>query len=152
MNQTIVGIKNAKIDSILDSLQGILPVFHKKLMRMDLSGATGNLRWPQFAIIKKLSAGSTTVSELAKITVMSKPQMTHLIEQLVRMGMVERHPDAEDRRVINLVLTEHGRKLLKDAQQKVRENIKNRLSGLTPDELAAMSSSLEMLKGILARL
>ena len=119
---------------------------------MDLSGVTGNLTRLHLGIMRMLSEGSMTVSELTKVSMVSKPQMTHLVDKLVRLGIVERRPDATDRRVINLALTEHGRVLLGDLKRKVRENIKNSLAGLTPEELAQMAKALETLGSIGARL
>jgi len=79
---------------------------------------------------------------------MTKPQMTHLVDQLVRLGIVERRPDATDRRVINLALTDNGRVSLEDMKRKVKENIRNRLASLTAEELSEMSAALETLRNI----
>ena len=145
-------MNSADVDHILENLFLILPVFHKKLLRMDLSGATGNLTRLHLGIMRMLSEGGMTVSEVAKVSMVPKPQMTHLVDQLVRLGIVERCPDTTDRRVINLALTEHGHVLLGDLKRKVRENIKNSLAGLTSDELAQMAQALETLRTIGARL
>ena len=142
----------ADIDYILENLLLILPVFHKRLLRMDLSGVTGNLTRLHLGIMGLLSEGGMTVSEVAKVSMVTKPQMTHLVDQLVRLGIVERCPDTTDRRVINLALTEHGRALLEDLKRKVRQTIKNSLAGLTPEELAQMAQALETLRTIGARL
>jgi len=145
-------MNSADIDHILENLLLILPVFHKRLLRIDLSGVTGNLTRLHLGIMRMLNEGGMTVSELARVSMVPKPQMTHLVDQLVRLGIVERRPDATDRRVINLALTEHGRALLGDLKRKVRENIKNSLAGLTPEELAQMAQALETLRSIGTRL
>ena len=139
---------DSNIDRILENLLHILPVFHKKLLRMDLGGVTNNLTRLHLAILGMLSAASMTMSELAKILMMTKPQMTHLVDQLVGLGIVERRPDTTDRRVINLALTDNGRVLLEDMKRKVKENIRHRLASLTPEELSEMSVALETLRSI----
>jgi DNA-binding MarR family transcriptional regulator len=68
------------------------------------------------------------------------------------MEVVERHPDSSDRRVINLVLSEKGRALLEEIKQRVKENVRLRLAGLTDNELTAMSSALEKLSIVVAKL
>ena len=83
---------------------------------------------------------------------MTKPQLTHLVDTLVALGLVERRPDAKDRRVINLVLTAKGRVLGDDMKQKVKEDIKKRLACLTPEELAQMSAAFETLRNIIGKL
>jgi DNA-binding MarR family transcriptional regulator len=145
-------MSNAEIDRILENLILVLPIFHKKLLRMDLGGVTGTMTRLHLAIMGMLGEGGMTVSDLAKVSMVPKPQMTHLLDQLVSLAIVERHHDPTDRRVINLVLTDSGRVLLGDLKQKVKENIKNRLAGLTPGELADMSQALETLRSIISRL
>ncbi len=145
-------MSNADIDRILENLLLVLPIFHKRLLRMDLGGVTGNLTRLHLGIMGMLSERGMTVSELANISAVPKSQMTLLIDQLVRLGIVERHSDATDRRIINLTLTNHGLVLLEDLKRKVQENIKTRWSGLTPEELAEMSRALETLRSIGARL
>ncbi len=145
-------MNDKNIDGILENMIHIMPVFHRKLLRMDLDGVTDNLTRLHLAIMGMLSETGMTMSELAKISMMTKPQMTHLIDQLVRLGVVERCPDATDRRVINLVLTDKGRVLLEDMKRKVKETIRNRLASLTAEELTQMSAALDTLRRIGSKL
>jgi DNA-binding MarR family transcriptional regulator len=145
-------MEDGNIDRIFENMVRILPLLHKRLLRMDLGGVTGNLTRLHLAIMGMLSEGSLTVSELARMSSMPKSQITHLIDKLVKLGVLERRLDAKDRRVINLALTDHGGVLLGELKQKVKQNIKDKLSGLTPDELADMSAALETLKEIGAKL
>jgi DNA-binding MarR family transcriptional regulator len=140
------------IDRILDNLAAALPVMHRRLLRMDLGGVTAGLTRLHLGIMGMLRHGSMTVSELARLSIVPKPQMTHLIDQLARAGIVERHPDAADRRVVNIALTEPGLEILRDVKRKVEEDLKNRLAGLTSDDLEAMAAALETLNRIVARL
>jgi len=119
------------------------------LTRLHLSD---NLTRLHLAVMGELSQTSLTMSELANTLMMTKPQLTHLVDPLVQLGIVERRPDTEDRRVINLALTESGRVLLGEMKQKVKENTKNRLAKLSPEELAQMSSALETLRNIVVKL
>jgi DNA-binding MarR family transcriptional regulator len=145
-------MNDSDIDRILDNLAAALPVMHRRLLRMDLGGVTAGLTRLHLGIMGMLRHGSMTVSELARVSVVPKPQMTHLIDQLVRSGIVERHPDAADRRVVNIALTEPGLRLLGDVKRKVEADLKNRLAGLTSDDLADMATALETLNRIVARL
>ncbi len=141
-------MENRMIDSILDSLAQVLPLFHRKLLRMDLGGASGDLSRLHFGIMEILNEKDMTVTELTKMTSMSKSQMTAVIDKLVKLEVLERHPDEKDRRVINIVLTEHGRIILREVRRKIKHNIKQMLSSLTPEELSNMSSALKTLKEI----
>jgi len=143
---------NRIIDSIVENLFLILPIIHKKLLRMDLGGVTRNLSRLHFAIMGTLGREGLPVSEIAKRLLIPKSQMTHLIDELVGLGIVERQPDTKDRRVINISLTNPGRIVLKECRNLVRQNIRNKLSCLTPAELADLSVALEKLRDIGARL
>ena len=119
---------------------------------MNLCDATGNLTRLHMGIMGILSVNSRPVSEIGKILVVSKPQMTHLVDKLVELDLVERHSDSTDRRVIHLVLTSKGRVLLEDLKLKARENLRKRLAVLTSEELKAMSEALKTLMSIAAKL
>lgn len=145
-------VDNPSIDQILEDMIQILPVFHKKLLRMDLGGVSGNMTRLHLAIMGILSRESMNVTELANNLMATKSQMTHLIDQLVAQQVVERLPDERDRRVVNLSLTEQGQVLLLEISKKVQANIKQALSVLTGDDLQAMYEALETLRNIGERL
>jgi DNA-binding MarR family transcriptional regulator len=141
-----------EIDRIIESLIVIMPVLHRKILRMNLRGVSSDLTRLHLGIMKTLHEADTTVSDLAQMSIVPKPQMTHLIDQLVDLGIVERRPDLIDRRVINISMTEQGHTLHKDMKQKVREAVKKELSGLTPQELSDMLEALETLKRIITKI
>ena len=145
-------MENSTIDSILENLFHILPMVHKKLLRMDLGGVTGSLSRLHMAIMGMLRKENLAVSEVAKRLVIPKSQMTHLIDQLVDLDIVARYPDAKDRRVINISLTDHGKVVLKECRGIMKQTVRNKLSRLTPAELAGLSIALEKLKDIGAKL
>jgi DNA-binding MarR family transcriptional regulator len=143
---------DVNIDRILENMFYIMLVTHKKMLRMNLGGFADNLTRLHLAVMGELGQASMTMSELANALMMPKPQLTHLVNPLVPLGIVERRPDEKDRRVINLVLTKSGRVLLEEMKQKVKENTKNRLANLSPEELSRMSSALETLRNIVSKL
>jgi DNA-binding MarR family transcriptional regulator len=130
----------------------IMLVIHKKILRMDLGLETDNLNRLHIAVMGLLNTSNTTMTELAKALMMSKPQLTRLVETLVALGFVKRLPDATDRRVIHLTLTDNGRVKLKSLREKLKKNIKNRLACLTSEELTQMSTALETLRNIIGKL
>jgi DNA-binding MarR family transcriptional regulator len=143
---------SVNIDRILENMFVIMLITHKKMLRMDLGGRPDNLTRLHLAVMGELSQNNTTMSELANTLMMTKPQLSHLVDSLVSQGIVERRPDEKDRRVINLALTEKGRALLKEMKLKVKENTKKRLASLTTEELSQMSTALETLRNIVIKL
>ena len=142
------------IDRIMENMTQFMTVLHKKLLRMDRDsiGIKGNLTRLHFAIMGILGEGSLPVSELARTLMVTKPQMTHLVDQLVKLNIVDRQPDIRDRRVINLVLTENGLKLRDEMQQIVRETIRQKLAGLSRKDIASIADAMETLRTIGAKL
>jgi DNA-binding MarR family transcriptional regulator len=143
---------DVNIDRILENMFVIMLITHKKMLRMDLGGRPDNLTRLHLAVMGELGQNSMTMSELANTLMMTKPQLSHLVDSLVSQGIVERRPDEKDRRVINLALTEKGRALLKEMKLKVKENTKKRLASLTTEELSQMSTALETLRNIVIKL
>jgi DNA-binding MarR family transcriptional regulator len=74
------------------------------------------------------------------------------MDKLVKMGIVSRQKSATDRRVINILLTPYGRKMLEEFQKKVQRSVKMDLSCLTNEELQELSVSLRKLREILLKL
>ena len=140
------------INRILENMFLVMLVIHKKILKTDLNGIPDNLTRLHMAVMGELSQTSLTMSELAKTLMMTKPQLTHVVDPLVSSGIVERRPDEKDRRVINLALTAKGRVLLDEGKQKIKENIKIKLATLTPEELSEMSAALETLRRIGSKL
>ncbi len=78
----------------------------------------------------------------------SKSQMTHLIDKLISLGIVARVPDTKDRRIINISLTDKGRKVLEEYRRLIRENIERKLSYLKHEELEELSLLLRKLRDL----
>lgn len=67
----------------------------------------------QYSILKKLAAGHKTLQELAGDLMMRPPSILPSIDVLEKQKLLERTPDARDRRKIQLNVTGRGIKLLK---------------------------------------
>jgi DNA-binding MarR family transcriptional regulator len=92
------------------------------------------------------------ISEIGRRLLISKPQMTHIIDKLIKLDIVERLPDKTDRRIINIKLNNNGKKELEKNQNLMRDNIRNKLSSLKERELEELSVSLRKLRDIGAKL
>jgi DNA-binding MarR family transcriptional regulator len=140
------------IDRILENMFNIMLVIHKKILRMDLGLEKDNLNRLHVAVMGLLNTSDMTMTELAKVLMMKKPQLTHLVETLVILGLVKRLHDETDRRVIHLTLTNNGRVKFKVLRQNLKETIKKRLASLTPEELIQMSTALETLRNTISKI
>jgi DNA-binding MarR family transcriptional regulator len=146
-------MENSIIDGIIENLFHVLPLIHKKLLKIDLEGAKKDISRLHFAIMGMLDEfGTLPVSEIGKRLLIPKPQMTHLIDQLISLAIAERQPDTRDRRIIKIALTDKGKITLEECKGLMRSDIRQKLSCLKDEELAELSVSLAKLRDIGAKL
>jgi DNA-binding MarR family transcriptional regulator len=128
-----------------------MPFYHKHIVRTGY-GITG-IQAAQYRVLGVLmKAGTLPMSEIGRRLYISKPYMTALIDTLIKDGLVERTPDLADRRVINISITEPGKKHLKQSITLYKNDLKDLLSTLDEHDLKELCSSLESLKAILGKI
>jgi MarR family transcriptional regulator for hemolysin len=87
-------------------------------------------------------------SELADMVSVSGASMVHMIDRLVKDGLVIREPSLSDRRVNRIVITDAGRRLyavLKDEAAAVRREL---LASVESEKLAHLTELLEQMQCI----
>ncbi|HEY6171168.1 MAG TPA: MarR family transcriptional regulator [Candidatus Kapabacteria bacterium] len=101
---------------------------------------------PQFGVMEVLfHKGEMTIGELCKKQLVSGGNMTVVIDNLVRDGLVERIPKADDRRAIIIRLTSKGKSLIKKVFPEHAKLIAKLSSGLTQAEQKQLASLLKKL-------
>jgi DNA-binding MarR family transcriptional regulator len=80
-----------------------------------------------------------------------KSKMTRIIDYLEGRGLVERHPDPDDRRAWQVFLTENGLALLKGAQAAFLESLRGRFAVLDAIEQEQLHTLLETLRANLSQ-
>ncbi|HDY75340.1 MAG TPA: MarR family transcriptional regulator [Candidatus Marinimicrobia bacterium] len=83
-----------------------------------------------------------SLSAIGRRIFLDKPAMTGLADRMEKDGLVERKRSPEDRRVIQLLLTEKGRKVLKKCENIVNETDEQLVSVLSGDELKSFREML----------
>jgi DNA-binding MarR family transcriptional regulator len=89
--------------------------------------------------------GPLTLSELAAAEQVRPPTVTRLIQQLERDGLVERLPDATDRRVTRVEATPAGRRVLAAGRERRVRRLAEDLSRLSPAEQRALRRGVDVL-------
>lgn len=84
-------------------------VWHAMVSGLHQHGPLAGLHRQQFWVLESLLAGPRRMSELAECTSTSQTSLTGIIDRLEERGLVERSRSAEDRRVVQVALTELGR-------------------------------------------
>jgi DNA-binding MarR family transcriptional regulator len=138
-------------DKISGDLLALLPFYHKRVFKAE-HGISG-MQAAQYRVLGLLmSTGILPMSVIGKRLYISKPYMTVLIDSLVEGGHVERLPDAGDRLVINIAITNKGKTYLKHAGAMYKNDVKALLADLDEHDLEELCRSLENLRGILAKI
>jgi DNA-binding MarR family transcriptional regulator len=103
----------------------------------------------QFHVLRYVRRGTDSVSELATAKNISRPAISQAVEVLVKKGFLTRIPNKDDRRCIELVLTEAGNNLLDTVFKETRGWMKEQMYELNADELETVANAMEIMKKIL---
>ena len=145
------------LDSASDELLSIPPLIfrsvRRKLLKTALAIIDIDISPLHFEIMKLLKeAGTLHVAEIGERLQIAKAQMTHLIDKLVDLNMVDRDTDEADRRTINVTLTDKGRKFIELHKIKIVNAVREYISCLEDEELEELSRSLRILRDTLLKL
>jgi DNA-binding MarR family transcriptional regulator len=103
----------------------------------------------QFHILRYIRRGRWSVSELAQAKNISRPAISQGVDMLVNKGLVTRTTHPDDRRYVELALTQEGNALLDAVFQNTRAWMLTRLAALSQDELESVDHAMESLKKML---
>jgi DNA-binding MarR family transcriptional regulator len=150
-------MKNGILNTVAEDLFSTMPLIgrsiRKKLLKTALTSFEEDIAPPHFEIMKLLEeAGTLHVAEIGEKLQIARPQMTHLIDRLVELDIVERQIGTEDRRTINIMLTDKGKRIIKEHDDDIRNATKEMLACLTDEELESLSVSLRKLREIFSKL
>ena len=124
-----VMLANAAVDSMLDDM-------------FDGSGITQ----PQYNVLRILNGvypGAHGRSEIARRMVRRAPDLTRMLDRLVRLGLVERAKGERDHRQSMAKITEKGRALLEEMRPKAQHMSQLLADRLSADEARQLVTLLE---------
>jgi DNA-binding MarR family transcriptional regulator len=100
----------------------------------------------QFHILRHIRKGASSVSDLAEVRQISRPGVSQIVDMLVDKGLVDRQRHPDDRRYVQLELTQEGDRLLDAIFKKNQAWMMEKMAVLTPAELDEIMRALEMLR------
>lgn len=103
----------------------------------------------QFHVLRHVRRGIASISELADAKNISRPAISQAVDILVNKGLLTRTQSTQDRRYVELALTDAGSRLLDTVFRETREWMKGRMLALTPDELETVAKAMEIMKKML---
>ena len=138
-------------DRAIDRFWETVPPLWNSIRSHIRATATANfyITVEQFHVLRYVRRGTDSVSELATAKNISRPAISQAVEVLVKKGLLRRVPSKEDRRCVELVLTEAGNDLLDTVFKETRGWMKDRMRELSPDELETIAKAMEIMKKML---
>lgn len=106
----------------------------------------------QFAVLAAISVhGLHTLGELADRERVSAPSMNRTVNCLEEAGYVSRTPDANDRRKVNIDLTDEGRAVVAETVRRRDSWLEHAFESLSPDQRDTLRAAAEIMREVAAR-
>ena len=131
----------------------IFRLIRRKLVMTTLTDTDVDIKLLHFEIMRVLKEeGTLHHAGIGERLLIAKAHMTHLIDKLVDLDFVKRETGANDRRTINITLTDKGSKVLDEQDNLVISAVQDNMSDLTEKELEDLCNSLRNLRDTLFKL
>jgi DNA-binding MarR family transcriptional regulator len=141
------------LELAITNMFALFPLVQRKIMKPENLECHDGLSHSHFQIIYILNVfGILPVSEIANKMAISRSNMTPLIDKLIKEELVQRLPSEQDRRIINIALTDYGRKFLEEHQKSIMNYLRKRLSCLADEDLIELAVSFENIKKVISKL
>lgn len=137
-----------KVDSIAENIISVYPLLYKTISRPikhQSSVSPGGM----FVMGSLKRNGVMSMSDIGKCLAMPKPHVTVIVDKLIEEGFVERQNDPNDRRIINILLTEKGLDAFLEIKATLAENMKIKLLNLSEEEQETLAVASQQVKDML---
>src|SRR5450830_274072 len=115
----------------------ILRTVDKQIAPLDLTA----LQW---APIMAIAGGLVqTAADLANLSHIDTGAVTRMLDRLEAKGLLIRQRSTEDRRVVNLLLSEEGQRMAKKIPEVLANSMHLHLDGFSAEEVASLKSFLK---------
>lgn len=134
--------------ALLEQAEAVTAVLNKlirQLLTIDVDDPAMDLPVAQVRVCGILREGPRTMSALSKELGISLSATTQIADRLERHGLVERVPEADDRRCKSLQLTPHGAEVVHRRTQRRVERVLEALEQMPPETRSATMSALRSL-------
>ncbi len=140
-------------ETVAEEMLTLMMIFQRKLIRPSEQITRESISPMQFQALGVLAnMGPQTMSELAMGLVVSKQQLTPIVDKLERMDLVVRTGDPTDRRVIRLELSPRGLEFLIKLKDEFVEMVEKKLSPLESSDRQSLKDALHQVSNLLNKL
>ena len=139
-------------DQVAIAILETIPPAMRAIREQMRSGRAASLSVAQFRLLLFVGRNpGTSLSPVAEHLGTTLPAASQLVERLVRAGLVTRAQHPEERRRVELRLTDAGDVTLAECDARTRSWLCERLSGLDETELDRLGAALRELRTLLSK-
>jgi len=131
---------------LMELIARIAALWDKKMKEQLREHKVTDTQFRTLAILRE--KGTLNLGQLSEVLACAPCNVTGVVDRLELSGLVKRERGADDRRVVNVVLTESGKTLARDMGKAVLPEL-SELSSKAIDELS--DKEIETLCGILSK-
>jgi DNA-binding MarR family transcriptional regulator len=143
--------RDDRINAIADSVFQTVPVMYRWILRPDATGLSPYT--PKMSVLVAVKKnGPISMSAIAQQLSYSKQNLTKIVEQLVQEGFVERVTGQNDRRVLNISMTDKGLEFMAHRRAIFKNRLAEELSHLGHEELDYLFETFERVKAALPKM
>ena len=143
----IMAKKSAMVFEIIDNIRRVFQVVDEQSKKVNLeTGLTGTQLWAIKTIAK---SSPVRVSNLARLMYLHPATIVGILNRLELQGLIKRLRTNDDRRAVNVELTNAGKELMAKAPQVAQDLLATGLEELPLAKLQEIAASLEELVHIL---
>jgi len=120
--------------------------------RLRAERAVDSMSDGQFAVLANLGVyGAHTLGELAARERVTAPSMNRTVNCLEESGYLARTPDGDDRRKVNITLTDAGRAVVEETRRRRDAWLERALADLTPEQRDLLAQAIPVLREVADR-
>lgn len=135
---------------IIENIQDAMPVIHKKILSgISMEGLTKH-QTRLLMMVRKFEG--RPMKFYGNKMMMNKSNFSNLVESLIVEDLVIRKKSQEDRRVVNLFITDKGRDVCITHRTQIKAFLLEKMDALTDEELQTLKESFENIKRILEKI
>lgn len=138
---------------LTDLADAIRPTLARLYLTIRRRSPFGEYTAAQGAALATLAEhGPMRMGELARREAVRMPTATAAVDVLVGHGLLRRDPDPDDRRAVQVSITDTGLRELEQLQSTRNHVLAQAMSGLTDDQLVALEAAVPALRSLRTQL
>ena len=132
----------ALISSVAGNLFEALPLFPKRLLRVDELVRTHRMPFSHIQILVMLGGCDLSIGQISDRLGIAKPNITPLIDVMRDEGLVERVRSQQDRRIVNVHLLPAGQEKLEAIRGDIAQQVVQWRGNFSRSEMKELSNAL----------